>query len=189
MAVARIISGEAGSLALDVPSGPTRPTSERVREAMFSALAHRMDFQNARVLDLYAGSGLLGCEALSRGASRLVAVDSDRRACRALQTNTTRVRGALSHPVDIELRCQSVHQALNQMGADERFDLVFLDPPYDLADQELVTELEALSAHVEQGGLVVVERSSKSPLSSWPSEFVALSEKSYGDTWVLTLSR
>jgi len=187
--VARIISGEAGSLALDVPAGPTRPTSERVREAMFSALAHRMDFPEARVLDLYAGSGLLGCEAVSRGASSLVAVDSDRRACRALQTNTERVRKAVSHPVQIDVRCQSVQQELGRMAADERFDLVFLDPPYDQADAELVAALEALSAHVVQGALVVVERSRKNPLSDWPSEFRALGEKTYGDTWVLTLSR
>ena len=185
--MARIIAGEAGSLSLKVPQGPTRPTSDRVREAIFSSLSHRIDFDGVTVLDLYAGSGALGFEALSRGASRLISVDSDRSALQALKTNRTTISSALSREVDISLRQQSVSAFVDQNSPFEAIDLVFIDPPYALPNSELESLLVSLSASLGPHALIVVERSAKDPTPQWPDGMKCAAEKTYGDTALFTL--
>ena len=185
--MARIIAGEAGSLSLKVPQGPTRPTSDRVREAIFSSLSHRIDFDGVRVLDLYAGSGALGFEALSRGASRLIAVDSDRSAMVALKANQRTISSALPRDLDISLRQQSVSSFIDHNSALGEIDLVFIDPPYALPNTELESLLVSLSASLGPDALIVVERSAKDPAPQWPDGVTSVAEKTYGDTAVFTL--
>ena len=156
---------------------------------MFSALQARRDLSGARVLDLYAGSGALGFEALSRGAGTLLAIDADRVACAALQHNRTVISAALRHEATITVVCQPVARALAHLTAGQQFDLVFSDPPYELAHEDVLGDLEALRGHLADGALVVVERSAKSPENHWPEGFEVVANKTYGDTRVVTLSR
>ena len=187
--MARIIAGEAGSLPLEVPQGPTRPTSDRVREAMFSALASRIDFTGLKVLDLFAGSGALGLEALSRGASTLIAVDSNRAACTAIKTNSQRLEKALPRPVSSDVRCQSVSATLATLPGDATIDLVFIDPPYEQPSEEIIETLSALKPLVNPEATIVVERSTRTTEPDWPEWLTLLGTKTYGDTRVFTLSR
>ena len=185
----RIIAGAAGSLRLSVPDQVTRPTSDRVREAMFSAIEARMSLAGARVLDLYAGSGALGFEALSRGATSLTAVESHRGACRVLRQNAEKVAAALDPSVAIRITCQPVAKALGALSQGDVFDLVLIDPPYDLGHDELCSNLEAVSSHLSEDALVVVERRAQPDPGEWPGGYEVIAEKTYGDTRVVTLSR
>ncbi|MEX2441213.1 MAG: 16S rRNA (guanine(966)-N(2))-methyltransferase RsmD, partial [Pontimonas sp.] len=187
--MARIIAGEAGSLHLEVPQGPTRPTSDRVREAMFSALASRIDFSGLRVLDLFAGSGALGLEALSRGASTLTAVDSHRAACKAIRNNTQRLEKALARPMRIDVHCKSVNSVLSRLPRSAAIDLVFMDPPYELPSVEIVEILNALDSLLHPEATIVLERSTRTPEPHWPGWLTLAGTKTYGDTRVFTLSR
>lgn len=176
----RIVAGVAGGRRLQVPPAGTRPTSDRVREALFSALVSRMDLDGLRVLDLYAGSGALGLEALSRGAKELLLVESDRRAAAVLQQNIADVRlaGAV-------VRVAPVATVLGG-AAGQPYDLVFSDPPYAVADEAVVADLEALLTNgwVSTGSVIALERSSRSPETVWPSGFVPLRVRKYGETKV-----
>lgn len=187
--MARIIAGEAGSLPLDIPQGPTRPTSDRVREALFSALASRIDFTGLRVLDLFAGSGALGLEALSRGAHTLTAVDSHRAACKAIRANAQRLEKALNRPVSSDVRCQSVSAALSTLPGDASIDLVFIDPPYEQPSEEISEILNTLGPLLHPEATIVVERSARTTEPHWPEWLTLLGTKTYGDTRVFTLSR
>lgn len=182
----RIIAGDAGSLRLATPGDTTRPTSERVREAVFSALQARLNLDGARVLDLYAGSGALGLEALSRGAHSLTAIEKDRKACQVVNTNMARVTGALNREVQTTALCQPVERALGTLPA-KSVDLAFVDPPYDLDNSALTEILGAIP--LADGGIVVVERSTKTAVPTWPEGLTELSTKTYGDTAVYLLSR
>ena len=184
--MSRIIAGAAGSLSLKVPQGVTRPTSERVREAIFSSLEHRIDFDGIGVLDLFAGSGGLGFEALSRGATTLVAIDHDRKAHQALQHNAATVKKALSSPVTISTLCQSVSTFLANPSQLSGIDLVFIDPPYEVSNEEITEILSTLAKHLDDA-LVVVERATKTGTPEWPEGATLLTEKTYGDTRVFTL--
>lgn len=174
----RIVAGTVGGRRLRVPPAGTRPTSDRVREALFSAIEAWMDLDGARVLDLYAGSGALALEALSRGASTALLVESDRRAAAVVRGNIAdlRLSGA-------QVRIGAVAQVLASGGAGE-FDLVFSDPPYDLPTAAVIADLTAL---VETGwlapeALVVVERSGRSEEITWPAGFLARRARRYGET-------
>jgi 16S rRNA (guanine966-N2)-methyltransferase len=175
--VTRIIGGRAGSLRLDVPKTGTRPTSDRVREAIFSALETRDRLDGARVLDLYAGSGALGLEAASRGAARVTLVDSATAA--VMRGNVARISKAMG-PVDAVVAGQAVHRFL--AGAAGPFDLVFADPPYELPATELVRELVALVPLLAPDAVVLVERSSRDPEPAWPDGLALDRRKDYGDT-------
>ncbi len=166
----RVIAGSAGGRSLRTPPGSnTRPTSERVREALFSALEAREAVRGARVLDLYAGSGALGLEAASRGAAAVVLVESDRRAADVAARNA-RDLGL----EQVRVVRQSVVGFLSG-DADARYDLALLDPPYDLDEDALAADLGRLAGGRLAGGwlagtgLVVVERSTRSPEPSWPA--------------------
>lgn len=128
----RIIAGFAGSLALAVPPAGTRPTSDRVREAIFSALDARDALAEADVVDLYAGSGALGLEAASRGARRVTLVERGKSAAAVCQRNAALVRS--SAPAGSDLRIEIAKLPVRSFLRDtaERFDVAFLDPPYDL---------------------------------------------------------
>ncbi len=182
----RIIGGFAGSIRLAVPPFGTRPTSDRVREAIFSALEARDALAGARVLDLYAGSGALGLEAASRGAAHVTLVDHAVAAHRAVGRNAAAVRKAARGTApEIVISGHPVQSFLG--GSLDRWDLVFLDPPYELGGQELVHNLEALAARLSPDAVVVLERSSRDRAPEWPAGLELERRKDYGDTAVYWL--
>lgn len=165
----RIIAGSARGRRLRVPADGTRPTSDRVREALFSSLESVVRLPGSRVLDLYAGSGALGLEALSRGAAHVVLVDDARTAVASTRENAR----AVGLP-GVEIRRADATEYLRR-GAGE-FDLVLADPPYELADAEVVHVLEMLTGGwLARCAVVVLERSARGPEVPWPG--------GYGDTW------
>ncbi len=180
--VTRIIAGYAGSLQLAVPRFGTRPTSDRVREAIFSALEARGVLDGARVLDLYAGSGALGLEAASRGASGVTLVEKAAAASRIVHDNAGRVRGAAPRDArpEITVSSQPVQSFLG--GSLGTWDVVFLDPPYELGGPELVHNLEALVPRLAPDAVVVVERSARDRTPQWPDGLALDRRKDYGDT-------
>lgn len=184
----RIISGYAGSLRLAVPPVGTRPTSDRVREAIFSALDARGVLPGARVLDLYAGSGALGLEAASRGAVHVTLVDRAAAAHRVTNDNAARIRKAAPRGAvpEITVSSQPVQSFLG--GAIQTWDVVFLDPPYDLGRAELVHNLEAVVPRLAEDAVVVVERSARDPEPAWPEGLGLERRKDYGETAVFYLS-
>lgn len=184
----RIIAGFAGSLALAVPKSGTRPTSDRVREAVFSALDARGVLPGARVLDLYAGSGALGLEAASRGAAHVTLVDRATAAHRVTNDNAARIRRAAPRGAtpEIVVSSQPVQSFLG--GAAGAWDVVFLDPPYDLGGAELVHNLEALVPRLADDAVVVVERSARDAPPEWPDGLELERRKDYGETAVYYLS-
>jgi 16S rRNA (guanine966-N2)-methyltransferase len=184
----RIISGFAGSLALAVPPSGTRPTSDRVREAIFSSLDARGVIQDARVLDLYAGSGALGLEAASRGARRVTLVERGYGAVPYTRKNAALIRKSAPRGSDLTIDVSSspVHAFLT--GAEATWQIVFLDPPYDLSNTELVHALEVLVPRLETEATVVLERSSRMPEPAWPAGLTLDRRKNYGDTALYWLS-
>lgn len=189
--VTRIISGFAGSLRLAVPPAGTRPTSDRVREAIFSALDARGVLPGARVLDLYAGSGALGLEAASRGATHVTLVDKATAAHRVTTDNAARVRRAAPRGTapEIVVSSQPVQSFLGGGAPGTTWDVVFLDPPYDLGGLELTHNLEALVPRLHDDAVVVVERSARDPEPEWPAGLERDRRKDYGETAVYYLSR
>lgn len=174
----RIVAGLAKGRRLVAPASGTRPTSDRAREALFNSLAATLRMDGARVLDLYAGTGAVGLEALSRGAAEAVFVETGRAALDALRRNVEAVGlpGAtvVARPV------------LSYLAAEpgQPFDLVFADPPYDLDNDTLAGVLAALSQHpwLGEDGYLVVERSARSGPPPWPEPFVTPErERRYGD--------
>lgn len=180
--VPRIISGAAGSLTLNVPAHGTRPTSDRVREALFSALEARDALDNARVIDLYAGSGALGLEALSRGADTVILVERDHTAAKVAGDNARRVAEASEVPVNQVRIVESSVLRFLQSAVPESADLFFIDPPYDQPDAELTEALVALIPVCADDALVIVERSSRSADLEWPFGLKELGHKKYGET-------
>jgi 16S rRNA (guanine(966)-N(2))-methyltransferase RsmD len=169
----RVVAGAYGGRRLVAPSGDaTRPTSDRVREALFSVLGSRVE--GARVLDLFAGSGALGIEALSRGAAEVVFVDRAPAAIKAVRANLA----ALG--IEADVRRAEARAALRAASARaEAYDLVFLDPPYRHA-ATLGRELsEALPAVLAPGARVVSESDRREPLEL---AFAMTDERRYGDT-------
>lgn len=170
------MAGRAGGRRLVVPARGTRPTSERVREALFSAVQSAMDLDGAAVLDLYAGSGALGLEALSRGAEHAAFVESERAALSVLERNIA----ALSLP-GAEIRRGRVRAVLAG-PAPRRYDLVLADPPYDLGTDELNGVLILLTEWIGTGAVVVVERAARTEPPEWPEVLRPMKVRRYGDT-------
>ena len=172
----RIVAGTAGGRTLRVPGTGTRPTSDRVREALFSRLEHLDAIDDAVVLDLYAGSGALGLEAASRGARTVVLVESDRAAAEVCRRNVATLGlGGVQVVADRVL-------AYLSRGAVPTADLVLVDPPYELAEPELADVLAALAPRLSPDVVVVVERSTRSPEPRWPSTLRRRDERRYGET-------
>lgn len=177
--VTRIVAGVAGGRRLAVPPKGTRPTADRVREALFSALEAAVDLDGARVLDLYAGSGALGFEALSRGAALVTLVEHDRTAVAVLRRNAETV--ALP---GVDIRASRVDRVLVSPPTAP-YDLVFADPPYALDDDELAGVLTALTVGwLSPDATVVVERSTRSGDPRWPSALAPTRSRRYGETTV-----
>jgi 16S rRNA (guanine966-N2)-methyltransferase len=180
----RISGGDARGIRLKVPKG-ARPASERVRQAVFSSLAHRV--LDARVLDLYCGSGAYGLDALSRGAATAVFVDSDTAVCRA---NVT----AAGYGAESTFRRSSVERYLARTApADGPFDLVFVDPPYARGAPDRGV-LDALAAVVADDVRVVWESRWRdegldAPPGWLPKGWLVEAVRRYGDTRISTLSR
>jgi 16S rRNA (guanine966-N2)-methyltransferase len=227
--VTRIIAGFAGSLTLKVPSSGTRPTSDRVREAIFSALTARGALDDARVLDLYAGSGALGLEAASRGASAVTLVEKSPAAAqicrinaalvagRAPRTTATGATGAtgaegraratiatsaptrpalpgaagaasvITKPVQNFL-ASTREQTAREQPTREQWDLVFIDPPYELAEAELSAVLTLLVPRLATDAVIVLERSSRTPVPVWPTGLTLDKVSRYGETVIYWLS-
>ncbi len=173
----RVIAGRYGGRTIVAPSGrATRPTSDRVREALFSMLG---PLHGERVLDLFAGSGALGIEALSRGAGAAVFVEKDRRALTALRANldTLGLRGE-----DAEVRPMDVRASVkNALARGEAYDLIFADPPYRHAAEMGDDVGDGLAALLAPGGRIVFESDRRSA----PELGLPLShERRYGDTLI-----
>ncbi len=176
----RIIGGSAGGRRLRTPTGDaTRPTADRVREALFSALESELGpLTGLRFLDLYAGSGAVGLEAMSRGAGVVTSIESDRRTARMVQDNATTLGFRA-----FEVIALPVARALGH-HARAPYDVVFADPPYPLDNAELEQALALLVTHewVAAGSLLVIERSARSVEPAWPDGLVRDRTKRYGET-------
>jgi len=176
----RIIGGRVGGRRLQTPDGGhTRPTSDRVREALFSSVeSWSGSLQGLRVLDLYAGSGALGLEAWSRGAAEVVLVESDRRTAAVISANARTLGCAGARVVTSSV---STHLA---RGADGPYDLVLSDPPYALAVEAVDADLGALVEHgwLADAATVVLERSKRGPAPTWPTGFGDTRARTYGES-------
>lgn len=182
----RIIGGVLGSLRLKGPAKATRPTSDRVKESVFSILESMDAIDGADVLDLFAGTGALGLEAASRGAKSVVLVEKDRQASGVCKHNIELVRSGLkSAGMDPQLSLNTF-SATTYLRSNKNLDLVFIDPPYDLKADAIFDLLLQMSQHQEC--LVVLERSGKEKLEDLPEGVSLLKEVSYGDTKVFFLT-
>jgi 16S rRNA (guanine966-N2)-methyltransferase len=169
----RIVAGLAGGRRLQVPAGSrTRPTSDRAREGLFSALASLTDLAGASFLDLYAGTGAVGLEALSRGAAQVLLVEDDPRTATVLRANVQ----ALDLP-GAEVRVERVERLLTA-PPQQPYDVVFADPPYAV---DLTEVLVSLVTNGWIGDLVVVERSSRDQEVHWPQGLEPVRARRYGE--------
>ena len=180
----RIIAGAIGSLQLKPAAKATRPTSDRVKESLFAKLETMGVIEGAKVLDLFAGTGALGLESASRGAESVELVERDRNAYGLLEQN---VKSSLSsfakQGIATKIQAHNLDAQRYLKSATARFDLVFVDPPYDFPNAELEHLLVTVADALSEEGLVIVERSSRSE----QLEIEALelqSSKTYGDTAV-----
>ncbi|MET8001973.1 16S rRNA (guanine(966)-N(2))-methyltransferase RsmD [Nonomuraea glycinis] len=187
----RIIAGSAGGRRLEVPPGRgTRPTSDRAREGIFLTLDSLYGLRGARVMDLYAGSGAVGLEALSRGAGCAVLVESDPKAVRTIKTNVR----ALDLGGEAEVVADKVARFLGRGPAGrpgegppmEAFDIVFADPPYAVSDDEVIAVLALLrdNGWLVNGALVAFERESRGKPLIWPDSYVEERVRRYGEASV-----
>jgi len=168
----------AGGRRIAVPARGTRPTTDRVRESLFNIVTARRDLDGLAVLDLYAGSGALGLEALSRGAASALFVESDQRSAAVIARNIEALglTGATLRrgPVEVVLAA----------GSASPVDLVLADPPYDIEAGEVETVLASLAAHgwVREGTVAVVERAAGGSPLNWPAGWSPWPSRVYGDT-------
>ena len=182
----RIIAGRAGGQHLkSVPGSATRPTTDRVKESLFGRLDAWGMCEDARVLDLFAGSGALGLEAASRGAARVTLVEKAGAAARVCRENAALL--AASCP---GTKITTVHAGVaGYLGRApfHRWDLVLADPPYPLENEELVRMLSLLRGRLGPGGVVAVERSARTEEPVWPRGLRRFESSAHGETviWYL----
>lgn len=184
----RLISGSAGGIPLEVPKSVTRPTQDRVRQAVFNMLGELIS--EARVLDLFAGSGALGLECLSRGATSALLVDQDRGACEVMKKNIskTRLEGAT-------IRQGDVFKTVAQLAtANSAFDLVFADPPYahKPGDVDLSAKLaaeESLHQIIPSGASLILESLATRNASTFGDPWELVRERDYGSTRIVWLRK
>lgn len=190
----RIISGRLRGLTITVPPAGTRPTTDRVREALFSAVGSRVDLDGAAVLDLFAGSGALGLEAVSRGADVAWFVEENQRAVACLKKNTAGASSSLSSsssssssPLRLTVKRAALPAAVRgRCPLEGGFHLVLADPPYERSAELDEPVLEALLAGgwLAEDALVVWERSKRDPAVRWPGGYEVVFERTYGETAV-----
>ena len=175
-----MIAGEAGGRRLAVPDGrDTRPTSDRAREGLFGTISSMVgSLAGRRVLDLYAGSGAVGLEALSRGAEHVLLVEHGARAARVIRENIE----AIGLPGAV-LAADRVERVLARGPGGGRYDVVFADPPYAMPGEDVAAMLGALAGQgwLAPGALVIVERATRSGAVSWPDGFVPDRARRYGE--------
>jgi 16S rRNA (guanine966-N2)-methyltransferase len=181
----RIIAGSHGGRRLSAPPGSqTRPTSDRVREALFSSLSTLVDLDGARFADFYAGSGAVGLEALSRGATFVLLVEADPKASRVIRDNIEALRAGAA----ARLVTGRVAQVVSGPPEGGPFDVIFADPPYALGDDELAEMQRGLVAHgwLASDAVLAVERSTRSVprggTLSWVDGVTAERSRRYGET-------
>jgi 16S rRNA (guanine966-N2)-methyltransferase len=184
--MSRIVAGEAGGRRLVMPPGSgTRPTSDRVREALFaSVLSDVGDLDGLAFLDLYAGSGAVGCEALSRGAARALFVESDQATSRVIRRNLRDLGLGSGGRGEVAVKPVEKLAATALPTGSEPYDIVFADPPYALETERLAGVLSALRANgwLVPDALVVVERATRGDAFAWPAGFSADRSRRYGET-------
>ena len=181
----RIIAGRAKGRNVDAVASATRPTSDRAREALFSTLASEFgDFDGLHVLDLYAGTGAIALEALSRGASVVHAVEKDEPAAQAIERNYENIKSAQC-PGMFHLYTMGVNRFL-QDKAQLQYHFVYVDPPYDLDDLDVIETLIQLvtGGFLHPQALIAVERNSRVREISWPDGLEQVREKNYGQATI-----
>jgi 16S rRNA (guanine966-N2)-methyltransferase len=177
----RIVAGDAGGIRLEVPSSGTRPTSEVVRESLFNALDAAGAIEGARALDLYAGSGAIGLEALSRGAASAEFVEKFKGAAAVIRKNAAKVSANIKREHSVKVHEVDARTFLNR--ASGPYDLVFSDPPYDVADSEVDAYLVALAPHLAPGAIVILERDRRAANPDFAAAGLTnLRTQMYGDT-------
>lgn len=180
----RIISGNARGRRLEVPKSGTRPTSDRVREALFSRFESLKGIKGSSFLDLYAGSGAVGFEAASRGAKSVDLVDKSDSAYKCLVKNRDSIIGDTQETV-IHTHRSSANSFLETSRSS--WDAVFIDPPYEFERKTITEVLVALTRHLQHGAVIAVERSIRDDAPTWPSEYQVLEPKDYGETRIYWL--
>ncbi|GAB3801209.1 16S rRNA (guanine(966)-N(2))-methyltransferase RsmD [Micromonospora zhanjiangensis] len=177
----RIVAGALGGRRIAAPPGEgTRPTADRVREALFSALESMVGLEGARVADLYAGSGAVGLEALSRGAEHVLLVESDARAARVIRGNIASLDAAPA----ARLVVGKVAQVLAAGPEGDPYDVVFADPPYAVPGEEITAMVAALvdGGWLAADAVVVVERATRTGPVTWVEGVTAQRSRRYGES-------
>ena len=181
----RIIAGVAKGRTLGTVAGATRPTSDRAREGLFSSLASEFGtFEGVHVLDLFGGSGAIGLESLSRGATSVHVVEKDDEAQKTIQVNYQLVKK--SNPTgNFHLYAMSVERFLKDKPKD-KYHLVYIDPPYDFLNQEVEDVLSSLHDYefLSSDAFVAVERTARGAQFIWPDAFVPARERNYGQATI-----
>ena len=188
--MSRIISGAAGGVRLaSVPGDNARPTTDRVKESLFSKLESYDIIRGARVLDAFGGSGALGCEALSRGAASVTLLDTYPKAVAVIRKNVAAVEKAMgrtgsgsSGATGSAARVQQSQALTYVKSASGPWDLVFVDPPYAMPNEQVSELLEALTPKLAEGAVVVVERSSRDAEPVWGEGLYCFSTRQHGET-------
>ncbi len=177
----RIIAGAAKGRPISAVAGATRPTSDRAREALFSTLASEFgEFEGLNVLDLYAGTGAIALEALSRGASIVHAVEKDESASKAISANYDSIKSS-QFDGTFHLYTMGVHRFVGDK-AQHQYHFIYIDPPYDLDDIDIVETLVQLreNGFIHPDALIAVERNSRTREISWPYGYEQIRVKDYG---------
>ena len=177
----RIIAGVAKGRSLSSVAGATRPTSDRAREAIFSTLTSEFgDFLGLQILDLFAGSGAMGLEALSRGASLVHCVEKDDAAAKTISTNASLVQKA--QPVGVFHLFHMSAQKFVEGTPQNQYHFIYIDPPYEFSDSEISTILEKLheNSFFKDGAVIAIERASKTAQPVWPQGYEPSRTKVYG---------
>jgi len=181
----RIIAGLAKGRSIDAVASSTRPTSDRAREALFSTLISEFgEFDGLRVLDLYAGTGAIALEALSRGAALVHAVEKDDSAAKAITSNWENLKSA-SCPGIFHLYSMNVHRFLEDKAA-QPYHFIYIDPPYDVEDVDVIETLIQLrdGGFIDQQALIAIERNSRVKEISWPEGLEEIRQKKYGQATI-----
>ena len=176
------MAGSARGRRLEAPASITRPTSDRAREGLFSTLEHLLGTLNQkRVLDLYSGTGAIGLEAASRGASQVDLVESDARAAEVCRKNL-----ACLGFETVKVHALTAERWLVSVPPNIPYDLVVMDPPYATSNESIEATLTELRAHgwLAPGGIVAVERDAKSTEFVWPAGLTQVRQRRYGHAMV-----
>ena len=181
----RIIAGLAKGRSIDAVASSTRPTSDRAREAIFSTLISEFgEFDGIHVLDLYAGTGAIALEALSRGAAIVHAVEKDDSAAKAITSNYENMKSAQC-PGIFHLYSMNVHRFLDDKAA-QPYHFIYIDPPYEVDDVDVIETLIQLrdGGFIDQQALIAIERNSRVKEISWPEGMEEIRQKKYGQATI-----